>query len=327
MISYQEILDKKSILDKIDKSIYDFRDRPLETEFQKLFYAYQSNLSKHHDYGIEPALFFFHEAERNAFSDKLDDHFIISISNGIIEFLLSKFNDNTELLNVEGLEKFKEVEKKADSPLNKLMYQLCGYYVFYHELGHLIQKSERLRIGLNKEFSIGECHLREYDADIFSALCLGTHLYEYIVTKCTDADNEECQLIIGAVTASIFVYLLSWPSARKPFYLEAESHPHPLVRIIGILFVLADYIEKLSSNKRRINLNRDAIIKSSFSVIDKIVDSILDKSEMNNFLKTFIDNKEEVIRYYHHLINLVKNTEYSAFNKRNKTAKAFSESN
>ena len=309
---------------KKDVILDDYRELPIEKEFQSLFNFFQGNIYKYCEFGIEPGIFFFNTTTTlNAFAAKWKDHFIISFNKGTVIFLDQKFKSQTNILKVEGLEDYIEAESKSDYPLNKLMYQLCNYYIFYHELGHLIQKSDGLDEMLNEDivtkatFNIQD-HILEYDADLFSSICLGTHLYQYIDEwSCPKASDKEIENIISSVTASIFLLLLSFNSAKKNLYFEEESHPHPIIRIIGILYVITDYIELLSKEKKVIVLDRTNITQGIFEVAEKIADRVLYGDAITNFKDVFMDNTEAISSYNMKLLSLVKTYTNSAYNRRN----------
>jgi len=312
---------------KANVIVDDYRDLPIEDEFQKLFNFFQGNIHKHYGYGIKPGLFFYNSnVTLNAFAARWKDHFVISFNKGAVIFLDQKFKSQTDLIKVEGLEDYIDAESKSDYPLNELMYQLCSNYIFYHELGHLIQKSDGLAEMLNEDivtkgsFRIQD-HILEYDADLFSSICLGTHLYQYIYNWCRDATDEEAEKIISAVAASIFLLLLSFSSAKKELYFEEESHPHPFIRIIGILYVITDYIELLSKKKREIKLNRSRMIQQAFEIAEKISDKVLVAGSILNFKETFAGNSAAITTYNKKLQTQVKAYDNSAYNRRQEKVK------
>ncbi len=150
-LNYQENIEVLISNELIPKnSIYDFREFPRKEIFQRLFDFYQGNIVRHYNYGIEPGLIFFNpNLSINAAANKVKEYYLITLNKGTVFKLLSTFNDNPDILNIKGLEKYQKVNKKSDYPLNKLMFQLCCHFTFYHELGHLIQKSQLLETGLS----------------------------------------------------------------------------------------------------------------------------------------------------------------------------------
>ncbi len=312
---------------KGDIIIADFRGLPLENEFQRLFNFFQQSIYKHYTYGIEPGLFFYNsKITLNAFAAKWKDSFIISFNIGTILFFDQKFKGQTDILNVNGLEDYIEAEKKSDYPLNELMYQLCNNYIFYHELGHLIQNSDGLvemlheYIRVKTTFDIQD-HIIEFDADLFSSICLGAHLYQYIEKWCPQATDKEAEKIISAATASIFLLIISLGSAKNELYYKEGSHPHPFIRIIGILYVISDYIELLSKRKKQRKLNKYNMIKQLLFVAEKISDKILYGETVTNFKKVFEGNFEDITAYCTKLQYLVAGYSDSAYNRRNERVK------
>ena len=311
-------------LRKID--IYDYKeeepDLDLSKEYQILFNFYQGWIEQQQKFGIFKSNIFFNPfINVNAKATKHNDHFIISINRGVIYTLWNKFQTNHKLFEASGLHEFNTIQQKSDWPFNKLMFQLCCHFTFYHELGHLIQDSELLKSGLSEDISSDKKfsqyrHIMEYDADAYSGICLSTHIYKYL-EYCHIIDNKEAELIISAIGSSIFTYLLMFESTKLPFYTKEYSHPHPFVRLFSVLDYMVGYIEHLDKEKDIYKLNTKTILKKLIQCSKVIINMLMDEDSRKRIDKLMDNNINEAIKYSKELKELNVNNQESAFNKRN----------
>lgn len=162
------------------EDIHDFRSLPEAKSFQDSFNFYQGTVIKHYNYKIEPGIVFFNpNMNVNAKATRHPKgYYLMSINKGVIFKLIKLFRDNDDLFKAKALIQYNTLSTKSNYPLNELMYQICGHFTFYHELAHLIQKAKLLETGLAEDLEIRnkfnlDRHVLEYDADIFSAICIG----------------------------------------------------------------------------------------------------------------------------------------------------------
>lgn len=295
-------------------------------EFHKLFSFYQGWLNRQKRYGIIKGFFFFNpNSSVNAKATRYDDYFIMTINKGTVLKLWQEFQIRDELFLNPGLEKFNIVQHKSDYPFNKLMFQLCCHFTFYHELGHLIQKSELLKDGMSEDVEVmttfdSARHLLEYDADIFSAICLGTHVYQYIEDWCFELESGDAELIISGIASSIFVYLMMFESVKAPFYLKACTHPHPFVRLIGVSYYLTDYINFIDGKHKQFDLNIQLVYQEFTGLAKALSRHVLGDENSRQIDDLIANNMEEAIQYNNTLADTLKTDENLAVNKRNHLA-------
>ena len=271
------ILENTSI--KKDE-VFDFELSPFSSEFNDVFNFYNEAISRHAHYGIEPHLLFYRNASScNAAAGKENDYYIISINAGTIVHLIEKFREQSIPLNAEYI----DFESLLDVSVSKLMYDTALHFTFYHELGHLIQKSDLLSHQLyerpenDKEFSIGR-HVLELDADTFSSLCLGTHLIQYAKGRFKDDLNSNIvKKLIVIACSSALIYLLSFQTAALPIYYEESTHPHPVVRISCIVFHIVGYCQQ-SLKEDGLELHIQEIVNEALSFTHSIISNGNDKS-------------------------------------------------
>lgn len=301
-------------------------DSNLITEYQSLFNMYQGWLEKQQEFNILKANIFFNPYTNvNAKATKYGEHFIVTINRGAIEMLWNTFQINEKLFEETGLEEFNKIQFRSDWPFNKLMFQLCCHFTFYHELGHLIQDSKLLQSILSEDISSKNnfCqhrHVLEYDADAYSGICLAIHLYQYL-DYCEIRNNRDAELIISAICASIFAYLLMFESTILPFYTKENSHPHPFVRLFTVFDYIIGYIIHLDRNKKYYNLDIKLITEKIIVCSKAIISSQFDSDRMKIIDNLIYTNIHSASNYCKELKELNINNSESAINKRNDIAK------
>lgn len=166
-----------------------------ESEFLNVFEFYKETLELNHDYGIAPAFLFFVNSDTiNARAGKrVNNQFLLGINRGTINWLIDNFKSNDTLVSDNNILLFDGLNPYLDSPINNLMYQAGCHYTFYHEMAHLIQQSDYLELNMEEnpqpiDIFDFDRHLLEIDADTFSALCLGTHIMQYL-TELVEAND------------------------------------------------------------------------------------------------------------------------------------------
>ncbi|MBN2836160.1 MAG: hypothetical protein JXR48_14470 [Candidatus Delongbacteria bacterium] len=165
--------------------IYDFTDTPGEEEFRNNLDFCQEALERHKNYGIVPSTFYYRDNNSiDARAKKKNGHYLVGLNKGLLEFFDRCFITVFTLSDIDEANKYVEIENKIPDSIGVLMYQVTIHFTFYHELGHLIQFVEREEI--ENDESLAEetnfslvTHSEELDADIFSSICVSTHIYQY----------------------------------------------------------------------------------------------------------------------------------------------------
>ena len=130
-------------------------------------------------------------------------------------------------------------------------------------------------------------------------------------------NGNEAELLISMIAAGIFIYLLTFESVKLPFYLKSESHPHPLVRLFGVLSTTIDYIEFVSSKQQKLQLRREPIFIHLISNAKILSESILDGATRQIVDSLFSENLQDATQYCKELQGLVDSDPGLAKNKRN----------
>ena len=182
------------------------------------------------------------------------------------------------------------------------------HFTFYHELGHLIQKSDLFihklyeKISDEHEYSLKK-HVLEFDADEFSAISMAAHISQYAtVTFGNELTENDFETLLVIMCSSIFFYLVSFGTFKENIYYEEGSHPHPILRITKITFIIIKHSQStLNQNGIQMNLNTteltNKIMDFSFAISNKIITS------EHNMVSLFHEHmKKEVKGISDHLV-------------------------
>ncbi len=142
-IEYCKLIEGNEI--KVQNGVLDYRDYAIETELDRIIEYYSETLSINKEYDINPSILYFENSTCvNAVAFYQNKFYLIGIYLGTIIHLTQTFKDKPNLIFNTGNVDFIEFEKKLDTTISELMYQQALHFTFYHEMGHLIQKSALL---------------------------------------------------------------------------------------------------------------------------------------------------------------------------------------
>jgi hypothetical protein len=225
---------------------------------------------------------------------------------GTVVRLMEMFKDNDNLLNIEVHNDLIVFEKLLDVPINVLMYQNLIHFTFYHELGHLIQKSDYLESGLFENIVTEEDfnfyrHVLELDADEYSTLSIGTHLIQYsdkIFGKTVSKEQFENLVVING--CSIFLYLRNFYSNIYELYYFEKTHPHPTIRITSIIFTLIQYCN-IGLKEKGFDfgqLEPGKILERILKLSEEVSENVLGHVHLEaDYHKTMISDLPKIIDY------------------------------
>lgn len=185
------------------------------------------------------AMIYIDDYDVNAFAMTSQPRQLIGIYRGLMENMFYVFWDNSDIFRTK--ESFKliaaDIALSEDDPM-ALLFQFFTYFIYFHELAHLLQSRRSDFPFVDEKFSDTTKddnlikQLREYDADnlgavqIFIQSCLR---YAKVPSKDKSPQVLESYITIGIV--SIFTYFLQSSRYHNEIYYEGKSHPHPLVRL------------------------------------------------------------------------------------------------
>ncbi|AEE48179.1 hypothetical protein [Haliscomenobacter hydrossis] len=313
-----ELIAKKIIP---SDDVFDFSGSPFYEEFKDILDFYQKNLLINSTkYDIHPCVIYIkNQFGINARAAKIQDYFIISINMGAIKHLIDVFLMNKELINEESLKEYQELESFLDVPIHVLMHHGAIHFSFYHEMAHLIQKSDYLTLSIyedadhDSQFFITR-HLLEIDADEFSAINVVAHVVDHAEDTFGDNLNESImQNLIVVLCSSLLLYFLSFQSYKNEpeIYTTKSTHPHPCIRIAWIVITIIDYVNQdLKGRGYDFTLDRKKIGEAMLTFSELIGVKIFGDSTISYFRKLMEENAE-LISIYLHKISMLKHNDKS----------------
>lgn len=294
----EEILKNTSIP---KENIFDYEFSPYKDEFN-LFFEFYFDILNNNYYGINPALLFFkNEFSTNAAAGVENGYYIVSINMGTVNYLINKLKKK-DLLNDTHNDEFIEFEKLLDVSVNELMYQNAMHFTFYHEMAHLIQKSDLLKEFIfeqpnnEKEFSMNH-HILELDADKFSSLSIGAHTFQYVKKIFgKELTNDKLEKTLILICSSVLFYILSFETNKCNLYYKEKTHPHPIIRISCIIVDIVGYVTECFKEKEYI-INVTNVMNKCLDFSNKISIKHFDDVHIENYKKTLSNEYLNVVKY------------------------------
>jgi len=222
-MTYNETIDYLVKNTKL-KSVYvfNYQTNSGNEYFENAFQFYSKNLAHNKNFGANPSyVLFYNKKNVYAIAKKSMDHYMVIFDRKLISKLGNWYKSYFDFGKIKGLESYAVLEEKINFIISILLEQAILHFTFYHEFAHLIQFSGGQEIE-REENIIGNCdfnqdrHIEEYDADIFSAICIATHIYEFIESKLGKKLDENLLNDFIAITiAGVMVYVLSLPMCNS----------------------------------------------------------------------------------------------------------------
>jgi hypothetical protein len=306
--------------------IFYFDGTPLETVFSLYFQFCQENLeiaSEH--FGIKPAkIFIRNNTSVNAFASHRNNYFIIGVNSGTLVNLYCFFDSKAELFETGSLSFLSPLNaaltETLDAPIFYLMQQICNQFTYYHELGHLIQRSSLLSSSIEEKYFAASStysqqkHVYELDADLYGAEHIAFHLLEFWKKQSVEQrTGENLSYLISIGAAAIFSYFLKLMEGYSEIYYAEHSHPHPLVRI---LYVIDCFIQTIEGNLQgQFKINSNQVLQTSFRIMDEMFKA--DGSNIiTQFVQTFWQEKDRIKSFVdNEIIALVPTMPELAYNR------------
>lgn len=290
--------------------IFDFEDSPYKFQFADTFGFYKGTLSQADKYGVENSYFFFYNDRRvNARAGKSNGFNIICINSGLQIWTVKNILEKGEINDILEPD-FSEILEYLDNPINSLMYQLTMHFTFYHELAHLIQKSEYLEAHIYERPTELESfeltrHRLELDADNFSGLSISAHIQQYAVKQFGDElDSKKMESLLVIFSSSLILYLLSFTTAKEELYYFKNSHPHPVIRTLNVIMTITHLLQQSPVLKaRNISLNIKTIFEKTIKIARKIEAEVIGEIRTDDFEEILKPEIPRITEYLYELNN------------------------
>ncbi|MCF2518745.1 hypothetical protein [Dyadobacter sp. CY351] len=303
MADYEAHLN--SLPDKLYKdSVYYFSKDRLANVYQG-FFAFGLNDLGRDDRWKEwdvarCGLFFRKEAKNDAKAVKWDNDLWIEVNDYLIKNLFERFEDFKLYLNsLPEAHLFKN--SHPNDELYFFMFTTTTVFLYYHELGHIIQYdkssqkqiTEEMNAALTKiDFDIMK-HACEYDSDEFAANFLYEQIAGNFITKSKLKSRQVLKAMITTSIAAIFVlFEMLDDGFQLPVYFEEKSHPNSLIRTIAITGLVLNKMEEEFGTKYEIT--QSDVIKRAFQIVVPLLGS---GYSMKNFYDALNLEKKGIVNY------------------------------
>ena len=307
--------------------VFQYSETPMEHICDELFQFFQNNLDlKFPEYSITPAKFFFNSGRTvNGWAWNNSSQYIICIYIGAIHKFKTLLLDKECVFGTgASYREYKEIEPFLDSTLNRLLFQSCCLFIYYHEIGHLIQFSDEVVEKLYEDpvtkTSYTELkHVREIDADMFSAIRLSRHIAQYWRKLPSDHQTlRNLELLISLVCTGASAFKLHNIEFSGDLYFKEKTHPHSLIRTFLIIDTIVNYSKSHNQEFEGIKLDLENLVRTCLLLIDELIPKILTEGTRSKMIGLYRSGTYGIFDYCQELIRGVRGDKNSAIAKRNK---------
>lgn len=306
-----------------EDDIFFFDDSPYIHDFYQVFEFYQGMLDRDKKLELAPAVLFFRNDRRvNAAAASSNGINVISLNMGLIVALSQIFKEKLEIDFLSAQVDYVKVIDRLDNDLSVLMYQMCTHFSFYHELGHIVQRSNICTEKVDESKLKGGTftpyrHLLELDADEFSGVLLTNHMLLFQSKKFGERPKkEEVELLLFTTCGAILLYLMTWKSNQVPVYFEENSHPHPLIRMMWLVYSITEYYGAMLKLKGSdIELDSRGIVDKALWLCHCCSESIGLQDPVNRLIIDLRDHRSDLMEYIKKYYQLKVNDDRLAYQK------------
>ena len=315
MRSYAEVireLQEKAIV-AIGGDFYDFDDFPLNEEFENFFHFGQEYLDCDNlDFSVAPARLYFNtNTSVNALARTAGEYYLIEIYKGAIFWIHHFYVEKEDRFNNEALSHFRDITNRKGINPGFFLFQFVSIYFFYHEVGHLIQRTksdndylEFANIQLTSD-QIRIRHMRELDADWYSAHCIAMHVIQFAEEETKDGSAVTTENLIEVASlalSGLYLYYIDQASHQSAeIYYEEYTHPHPSVRLS---YMINFFLDNLQGNSE-IQIDKNEILRNAIRVSE-----LLTVEGNNNIIKQYsIALYKQLDKVEEYILNIIRNTD------------------
>ena len=259
------------------------------------------------------------EEEYNALAVTDEKINIVSINFHL--FLGIEFFYNNNHAKVENIISTFCVPLNFDGELSTvtIMKDTAKMFVFYHELGHLVQSFRPSMLSnYTDEVNTDEYeemkHVSEIDADLYAANMVVSHIL------CIANRDKGIRLVDARYYENLCIAIISSFTLFRnltignvnDFYLKERSHPHTAVRVFNVYHTILDSL----SQNIEIQLDWRRILEITTAIDEKLCIIHPEIRHSSNLQHILQNELRTIVSYCKELMEIVVSLDSSAFNKK-----------
>jgi len=318
-----ELLIEKGLISNRNDAFFPDKD----SEDEELYIFFQKYMELNSFDFDNPIFFFGAEKTLNAWAWKHNGLDVICINKYAFQYMDELIGSHQKFI-IRYLED-NGINTGYDNelPATVIMKQVMEMFLFYHELGHLVQEQEPILSSLfteeifeNEEFNILD-HICEYDSDLFASVRLVTHIFRVYKRQANlNSDEEKVRFLEDSciiATSSYIMYRFSLFPDYGDFYTKKSTHPHIIFRIIALTI----HITKATIDNSPVELSRERILSETINFVDAFTKEIQNLDVFDSFIEMGRNNFQDIKKYMHELNQEVVTLEGTAHVKSQKKIK------
>ncbi len=313
----QQIIEN-NILSK--EEIFDYSDSPFALLYENFFQFCQVNLSEEQqEYQLKNQFFiYYNHPTFNAFALKKNSFNVVAMNYTFPYHLYTDFNDFNVKIDEFVPQNLKKIFAAENLKPDYFITQFTLLFIYYHELGHILQKDGIVEITNELYEPVTEFnpinHLKEFDADLFAAQKVAIHVVEYWKHNVKDFnDYESLQLLLSIAVSGLINFIVHTFNLSTDFYLQENKHPHPIIRISYIIEFIAVVVQQLDPAIIKVDMQK--IVNDAFAFI---LFQVSEREKINIFVEMFKKENDRIKEYSNVLLHqLKKNDAMVMFDKLN----------
>jgi hypothetical protein len=262
--------------------IHDFEGFLLERDFEGFFDFGQDHLERDdNDYGFRLGNIYYNNLiDFNALAWSKDGRYLIEVNKGALFHLNRLYTSKKPLFDQEDLSAYRELIGKKGITPEYFLFQFSTLFLFFHEVGHLIQQQmegpgaepyveflEETILDLDK---VRVRHMREFDTDWFGGQQLSFYIKQFAIDLSPVGraiDREILKMVGSLAVATVYMYFVDRSEGAVDLYFEERTHPHPWVRLNYMIFCV---IENLAGNLK-VPIPKEEILKEAIRLSELLM--------------------------------------------------------
>ncbi len=223
---------------------------------------------------------------------------VLGLHVGFITYFDNFFKENHEALFSDMKKPIDHISKIYAWEPDSIAFKICLQYVIYHEVGHIIQKTNSQNTSNSHDSAR---YLIEFDADICAAIQIARNILQ-VVQKvlCETGDMKLAeQIIIYIISAVATVMWVVLPPDLN--YVKVQkNYPHFFIRFLAFYNDVVNYIEASLKSNNQITEDFDLhkIGLESLRVSLRSMDIIYGKESTENAISVFRQRFPEIKKDY-----------------------------